>query len=106
MNVYQFKDLHGGFDYVFEHDTVAGEEFILEMPYLSANKKGICDIAWQADGDISLYGTLSQNPQDEVNLWQEISAGSDINKGIRALKIVGISELCHVIVRVLLYGRD
>lgn len=100
--IHQFKERNGGFNYVFEYDLAANEEIILQMPRISPNKRGVNDIAWQANGNITLYGTLSPNIDSPDALWQEIGEEYDINKCTYALKIVADEEPCKVIIRALL----
>lgn len=101
MKICQFRERNGGFNYVFEYDLRSQEEIVLIMPRISANKRGVNDIAWQSDGDVTLYGTLSE-PLNINALWQEISDEYDINKCTRALKIKAGNADCHIIVRALL----
>ena len=102
MEVYNMTEKQGGFNYVFEYDLSAGEEIMVIMPPITSNKRGVNDIAWQSDGDITLYGTLSANPTLDEALWQEIGTEYDINKCTRALKIIGGVSSCKVIIRALM----
>lgn len=92
-----------GFSYVF--DTVMGgkESVVVQMPPVSPNKRGVNDIGWQTDGSATLYGTLCRNPESEDTLWQEIEPFDEVNKTIRAIKIVNeTANDCRVIVRVIM----
>lgn len=99
----KFRKVTNGFNYVYEKTLKKGETVVLAMPPVSSNKRGINDIGWQADGSITLYGTLSGEPESENTLWQEILTDDEINKTVAALKIVntGSSE-CNVIIRAIL----
>ena len=102
MKVCQFRERNGGFNYVFEYDLDAYEEIVLIMPRISANKRGVNDIAWQSDGDITIWGTLSPEPLSSKALWQEIGEHYDINKCTYALKIKAGNGPCSVTVRALM----
>lgn len=92
-----------GFSYVFERVLGAGEIVIVKMPPISPNKRGVNDIGWQADGDVTLCGTLSRKPEDGAALWQEIEVGDEINKTVSAIKIKNNSDKeCSVVIRALL----
>ena len=69
-NLQKFVRTTNGFNYVYETVLGPGEEVIIEMPAVSANKRGINDIGWQADGDVELYGTLFSHPTRPEALWQ------------------------------------
>lgn len=100
--VHNFTERQGGFNYVFDYNLKAKEEIILQMPRISPNKRGVNDIAWQTDGDVTLYGTLSPDLEASDALWQEISEEYDINKCTYGLKIVNGSTPCKVVIRALL----
>lgn len=102
LKVYKFRNTTNAFNYVFEKELVANETIILQMPVVSPNKRGINDIAWQSDGNVTLYGTLSANPKKEDTIWQEICEDYDINKCTSALKIVCGEAPCRFIARALL----
>lgn len=88
MKVYEFKKDSGtGFSYVFEKNLAPGEEFVVKMPAVSANKRGINDIGWLTDGDVTLKATLAKDPRSEEALWQEINNNDEINKVTSAVKI-------------------
>lgn len=91
----------GGYTYVFETEIDAGETVIVDIPDASADKRGITEIAWQSDSDdVKLYGTLSSDPEN-TELWDEITAGDDINKAVTALKFTA-TENADVILRVVM----
>ena len=48
----EFKKSPNGFNYSYERLIPANTTVILKMPTVSANKRGINDIGWQADGEI------------------------------------------------------
>lgn len=104
--MYEFKNAsqsHHGFNYIFEKSLKAREIIILKMPPITPNKRGINDIGWQADGDVTLYGTLSSKPETDTALWQEIEENHEVNKTISALKIVNSGDTeCNVAIRVIL----
>lgn len=96
------KSTDSGFNYVFEREFAPSEEVILKMPPISANKRGINDIGWQADGDITIYGTLASNPKT-TKLWSEIRDNDAVNKTTTAIKIKNVGTTrCTVIVRAIL----
>ncbi len=95
----EFKKVTNGFNYVFEKEIGAGETVILKMPPVSPNKRGINDIGWQTDGSVTLYGTLSSDPESDGALWQEIKESDEVNKTVTAIKIVNGGSACNVTVR-------
>ena len=103
MQLYEF-DRTGttGFNFVFEKDLKANETIIVKMPAISANKRGINDIGWLSDGDITLYGTLAKNPKSDKALWQEIREHDEVNKVTAAIKIVNNGGACRVEMRAIL----
>ena len=98
----EFNRTTSGFNFVFEKRLAADETVIVKMPSVSPNKKGINDIGWQSDGDVTLYGTLSSNVTSDAALWQEIKESDEVNKTISAIKIVNGSSACNIVVRVIL----
>lgn len=98
----EFQRTTNGFNYVFEKKLVKGESVIAKMPTISPNKRGINDIGWQSDGEVTLYGTLSREPESSDALWQKIEPFDEVNKTVSALKIVNTGEECTVIIRALL----
>lgn len=99
----EFKRTTNGFCYVFEKKLAENETVIVKMPPVSPNKRGINDIGWQSDGSVTLYGTLSQNPEKEEAIWQKIEPFDEVNKTISAIKISNNGGECTVIIRALLY---
>ena len=91
-----------GFDFVFEKDLKANETILVRMPAISANKRGVNDIGWMSDGDVTLYGTLSDNPKSEKALWQEIRDNDEVNKVTAAIKIVNNGDACRIEMRAIL----
>ena len=111
MQLYEFDWTGNAFNYVFEKDLDAGEELIVKMPSVSANKRGVNDIGWLSNCDVEvdekgnkkpklkLYGTLARNPKSENALWQEIRENDEINKVTSALKIVNDGGACRIEMR-------
>lgn len=91
-----------GFNFVFEKDLEANETIIVKMPAISANKRGINDIGWVSDGDVTLYGTLAKNPKSEKALWQEIRVYDEVNKVTSAVKIENNGGPCRIEMRAIL----
>lgn len=103
--MYKFKNssVNNGFNYIFERSVPKYTEMIVKMPAVSANKRGINDIAWQTDGDdIELYGTLASNPESITAMWHKIEDNSEINKAVSGLKIVNGASECRIVIRVIL----
>jgi len=98
----EFKRTTNGFNFVYEVELEANGTVILKMPPVSPNKRGINDIGWQSDGDISLFGTLSSEPESDDALWQEIKDGEEVNKTVYALKVVNNGAACKVAIRAIL----
>lgn len=92
-----------GFNFVFEKDLLAYETVIVKMPAISANKRGINDIGWMSNGDVTLYGTLAKNPKSDKALWQEIRVNDEVNKVTSALKIVNNGDACRIEMRAIFY---
>lgn len=92
-----------GFSYKAEGDVNAGEEIILTFPRVTANRRGVNAIGWQIDGDAKLYATLSNTPEREGAIWQEIRNDEDVNKTAAAIKFVGGAGKSHCWVRIILY---
>lgn len=99
----EFKKANfNGFNFVFEKHLKPKDEVIIKVPPVSANKRGINDIGWQSDGDVTIYGTLSNNPE-KTTLWQRILDGDEINKTAYALKVVNDGQTeCDIIIRAIL----
>lgn len=101
MQVLEFERSSGSnaFNYVFEKDIKAFETIIVKMPLVTANKRGINDIGWVSNGDVTLYGTLSKDAKSDKALWQEIGENQEINKVTSAIKIVNNGAACRIIIR-------
>lgn len=103
MQLLEFERHHtSAFNFVFERDLKANETVIVKMPVVSSNKRGINDIGWLSDGDVTLYGTLARNPKSEKALWQEIRENDEVNKVTSALKIVNNGDACRIEMRAIL----
>ena len=104
MQLLEFsKTGNTGFNYVFEKDLAEREVLIVKMPSVSANKRGINDIGWLSDGNVTLYGTLARNPKSDKALWQEIRINDEVNKVTSALKIVNNGGACRIEMRAIFY---
>lgn len=99
MELLEFERTTNAFNFVFERDLKANETVIVKMPPVSANKRGINDIGWLSDGDVTLYGTLAKNPKSEKALWQEIRVFDEVNKVTSAIKIVNNGDACRIEMR-------
>ena len=99
MKIYEFERTTNAFNYVFERDLKDFETVIVKMPVVSANKRGINDIGWASNGDVTLYGTLAKDPKSDKALWQEILENQDINKVTSAIKIVNNGGACRIEMR-------
>ena len=97
--MFEFKRTTNAFNYVFEKDLDPSEEVIVKMPPVSPNKRGINDIGWQSNGNVTLYGTLSSDPESENAMWQEILPDDEINKTVSAIKIVNGETACRIVIR-------
>ena len=97
-----FEKVTNGFNFVYEKALEANETVILEIPAVSTNKRSVNDIGWQSDGDVTLYGTLSKEPDSANALWQVINEGDEVNKTVSALKIVNGPSACKIAVRVIM----
>lgn len=92
-----------GFNFVFEKTLKPHDIIILDMPRVSANKRGINDIGWQADGNVTLYGTLSSRPESTDALWQKIEENHEVNKTISAIKIENNDDVeSKIVIRAIL----
>ena len=111
VELLEFDRTTNAFNFVFERDLKANETVIVKMPVVSANKRGINDIGWVSDCDVSvdgdgnevpsltLYGTLAKNPRSEKALWQEIRVNDEVNKVTSALAIVNKGGACRIEMR-------
>lgn len=97
-----FRKTTNAFNFVFERELKDGETVIVKMPKVSPNKRGVNDIGWQSNGDITIYGTLSSKPESNEALWQKIVGYDDVNKTVSAIRIVNNGSACRVIIRALL----
>lgn len=88
----KFRKVTNAFNFVYEKELSANETVILVMPPVSPNKRGVNDIGWQTDGDVTLYGTISSSPESENTLWQEIRPYDEVNKTVSYIKIVNNSQ--------------
>jgi hypothetical protein len=103
IKLLDFEKANGtGFNFVFEKDLAANETVLVRMPAVSANKRGINDIGWMSNGDVTLWGTLSKNPKSDKALWQEIRENDEINKVTSVLKIVNNGGACRIEMRAIL----
>ena len=89
-----------GFNYVYERELEPRKEVIVKVPSVASNKRGVNDIGWQSDGDVTLYGTLAAMPEKDGTLWQEILVDDEVNKTVSAIKIVNNgNSKCRIIIR-------
>ncbi len=98
----KFENAARGFNFVYEKELEANETVIVAMPPVTPNKMGINDIGWQTDGDATLYGTLSSDPESEKALWQEIKENDTVNKTVTAIKVVNGGAACNIAIRVIM----
>ena len=91
-----------GFNYRYKGTVAAGEAKIIRFPVVTANRRAVNDIGWQIDGDAKLYATLSDVPEDEDTIWQEIRPDEGVNKTAVAIKFEGVAEISKVYVRIIL----
>ena len=99
MDLLEFERTGNAFNFVFEKDLQPYETVVVKLPVVSANKRGINDIGWLSDGDVTLYGTLARNPKSDKALWQEIRVNDEVNKVTSALKIVNNGDACRIEMR-------
>lgn len=86
--LYEFSRQTTGFCYVFSKTLKPySEAIIVKMPAISANKRGVNDIGWMANGQVIIEGTLSKDPKSTDALWQEIRDNDEINKTVSAVRI-------------------
>lgn len=98
----KFERVTNGFNFVYEKELTANETVIVDMPPVSPNKRGVNDIGWQTDGDVTIYGTLSKDPESDKALWQEIKENDTVNKTVSAIKVVNGGAACNVAIRVIM----
>ena len=78
----------------------ANEEICLRIPDISLSKTKISEIGFQADSGISLYATMSENP--DTAKWQKISSGDDINKSISYIRAESSLDGQNLVVRIMM----
>ena len=91
-----------GFNYHWQGDVDGGDTVLLRFPPVTANKRGVNDIAWQIEGEAKLFATASPDPLGEDAIWQEIHDYEDINKCASAVKVEGSGGVSRAIVRIIL----
>ena len=98
-----FKNSSNAFNYSFDENVLPGSEFIVKMPPVSANKRGVNDIGFMADDGITLYSTIAAKP-DENTIWQQIQPYDEINKTTSYIKVVNenSTESQRVYIRVIM----
>lgn len=103
--VEQFKKENNGFNFWYKRKLIPKEKVIVRMPAVSSNKRGVNDIGWQADGDVTLFGTLHTPVTSDEAMWQEIGDGAEVNKTVSALKVVNNSDTqpCNIYIRAILF---
>lgn len=98
----KFKNDSRGFNFVYEKELAADETVIIDMPPVTPNKRGVNEIGWQTDGDVTIYGTLSSKPESDTALWQEIKENDTVNKTVSAIKVVNGGAACNIAIRVIM----
>lgn len=91
-----------GFQYRFEKKLRPNEEVYLKMPPISSNKRGVNDIGWQSDEDVTLYVTLTNDCSKSNVLWTEVKSEHEINKTSTYIRIVSGSLGGRVVIRAIL----
>ena len=99
IKLLEFERITNAFNFVFEKDLEAGETVIVKMPAVSANKRGVNDIGWLSDGDVTLYGMLAKNAKNPNALCQKINENDEVNKVTSALVIVNNGGACRIEMR-------
>lgn len=108
MKVYEFrKSTASGFCYVFDKHLKPGDEIIVKMPAISANKRSVNDIGWISNAErekLQISGTFAEDPKSKDALWMEINENDEINKTTAALKIYYFGEKtdCRIEIRAIL----
>lgn len=93
VSVKKFKNDSHAFNYIFNYVLEAGEIILLKMPAVTANKRGINDIGFLTDDNITIYATISEKPDVADNgIWQEINPFDEINKTTSYMKIVNTGD--------------
>ena len=70
-----------------EKPLFANETVIIEMPKLTSNKRSIRSIGYIGDSTITLYATISADP-DNTTQWTQVTLGDDISLSATAVKVV------------------
>lgn len=76
-----------GFNFYFDKELTPGT-YILKMPRVTPNKRGVNDIGFAYDEGVTLFGTLARDYQGENVLWQKINPFDEINKTVSYIRIV------------------
>ena len=85
--VYSFRnDSNHGFNYYFDKKLEPGT-YILKMPVVSSNKRGVNDVGFMCEDGVTLYGTLAKDYLDKNALWQRIQPFDTINKTVSYIRI-------------------
>ena len=90
MKIYDFKKGQNGFNYFFEKSIEPNTIILLKIPPVSSNKRGINDIGYACDNEITLSATISSRPEGAI--WQEIQDYDEINKTTSYIKIENTSD--------------
>lgn len=94
-----FRRLNNAFMFEYERrDPEAETEIILRIPPPVPNARSINDICYIKSSDIELYGTISSKLDDAV--WIPIDDGCDINKCVKYLKLVPLSDGQYINIRI------
>ena len=90
--VFEFskEDLHA-FNYYFLKSLEPGE-YILKMPRVTPNKRGVNDIGFACDDGVTLFGTFAGDYEGNDVIWLEIQPFDEVNKTISYIKIRVASE--------------
>lgn len=75
-----------GFNFYFEKELEPGI-YILKMPRVSPNKRGVNDVGFMCEEGVKLYGTLAKDYNGKNVLWQEIHPFDEINKTVSYIRI-------------------
>lgn len=85
--VFEFskEDLHA-FNYYFLKKLAPGE-YILKMPRVTPNKRGVNDIGFACDDGVTLFATFAGDYESDDIIWLEIQPFDEINKTVSYIKI-------------------
>ena len=85
--VFEFnkEDTHA-FNYYFLRRLAPGE-YILRMPRVTPNKRGVNDIGFACDDGVTLLATFAGNYASDDVIWLEIQPFDEINKTVSFIKI-------------------